>query len=124
MHSSTQPVEWIKLSACPSGYTCDASQQFAWYDLLKQDIIVATDESKSVTWRRMVESQCEPIQAARQNLLPGRYCESNYECLSFNCTDNKCKGSLSGSSCSEHQQCEAGLGCIPKTSFPFMTTCD
>ena len=71
---------------------CDASQDWAWYDLLKQDIIGAAEPGKSVTWKRLVEAKCEPVSNFRQNLLPGRVCSTNYECLSFNCTDSKCKG--------------------------------
>jgi hypothetical protein len=57
-------------------------------------------------------------------LLPGRICESNYECLSFNCTAGTCKGASSGTSCAAHEECDIGLGCIPLSSWPYTTTCN
>ncbi len=82
------------------------------------------EPTKSTSWRKLTKSRCNVPSKFRQNLLAGRYCESNYECLSFNCTDNKCKGKSSGVSCSDHNECETGLGCIAEKAFPFSTTCN
>ncbi|CDW84482.1 UNKNOWN [Stylonychia lemnae] len=124
MHQATNPVEWIKLASCPSGQICDATSDYAWYDVFKQSIEQANELGKSSTWKKLTKSRCDSSAKFRQNLLPGRYCQSNYECSSFNCTDNICKGQASGTSCSYHDQCDSGLACIASKSFPFVTTCN
>jgi hypothetical protein len=126
MHSGTNPVEWIKLQSCPSGYICDTqtTKDLAWYTTTKQSILGSSSPLKSPTWRKQTIAKCERDIAFKQNLLPGRACNTNYDCQSFNCLDKKCKGKSSGSTCSGHEECDAGLACIPRATYPYDTICN
>lgn len=90
MHSGTNPVEWIKLAACPGGHECDNSQQWAWYETKTQRRLASNEIELSVTNGKLIKAKCEKREQLRSNLLAGRYCESDYECKSFKCKDNRC----------------------------------
>ena len=103
MHSASNPVEWIKLMKCPQGYLCDSTQKLGWFDTKAQSILGSTSPYKSPVWRKQTIAKCEKYEAFGYNLLPGRTCYSDSQCLSFNCNDRKCKGYSSGTSCSSHE---------------------
>jgi hypothetical protein len=96
----------------------------AWYDTETQSVVGSSNPHKSPTWRKQTIAKCEPHEAFKQHLLPGRNCSSNYECQSFDCLDNKCKGKSSGVSCSGHADCDPGLACLGRKRFPYDTQCN
>ena len=65
MHSSSNPVEWIKFSSCGDQQWCDLYTDYAYFDMFKQTILGSTDHSKSVTFKKLTESKCEAISKFR-----------------------------------------------------------
>ncbi|TNV73254.1 hypothetical protein FGO68_gene12340 [Halteria grandinella] len=120
LHSSDNPVSWIKLQSCPPGKLCPSP--LASFTTHSQSILAANDPLKSPTFQRLTKATCETTY--NRNLLPGRKCTSNFQCQSFVCEEQKCKGYSSGASCYKHEQCDIGLACISKGAFPYATTCD
>jgi hypothetical protein len=59
MHSSSNPVEWIKLMKCPKGYLCDSTQELAWFNTKAQSILGSKSPLKSPSWKRQTISKCE-----------------------------------------------------------------
>ena len=79
--------------------------------------------AKSSSYMRTTEARCMDNAKFRKNLLAGRKCESDFECLSHDCQSGFCKGKSSGKSCASHEECDAGLACNPQSDFPYNTFC-
>lgn len=101
LHSATNPVEWIKMANCTSPDEYCEIQNPAFFSMSYQETASSRNPLKSISFNHQVEGKCVPLKKKAKNLLPGRYCDENYECLSFNCTSNKCYGETTGKACSD-----------------------
>ena len=89
----------------------DSEYQFKTSGILKMDSLVRNKNTISY---------CRPPSDFRNNLLPGRNCTHDTQCLSGSC--NKfgiCAGKPINEPCANSNECHLGLSCIPDKRWPF-----
>eukprot|EP00347_Sterkiella_histriomuscorum_P019033 403343222 len=99
--------------------------QYAWLDSKKQFYTSGIKPANSQIFQRNTQGNCFDPLDFRQNLLPGRNCSYDTQCLSGVCnTAGVCAGKPINEPCSETSECEINLACIQSTrTFPWQTIC-
>lgn len=69
-------------------------------------------------YKKYAEKTCESLDEFHQELSNGRACEASRMCKSAFCKPKAlvCEGLKEKVSCTDHYQCDVGLGCIMKES--------
>mmetsp|Transcript_10574 Transcript_10574/g.20369 ORF Transcript_10574/g.20369 Transcript_10574/m.20369 type:complete len:463 (+) Transcript_10574:608-1996(+) len=85
----------IRINQCPTGQVCSANQMHSTLALLLND----------------GQKSCVDQYYVPDLKVDGESCQSNEECRSDKCVRGNCLGLSEGSSCSQVEDCEAGLAC-------------
>lgn len=86
-HSGTSPVSKVNFYPCQyPDQICDlspATRDFAWVNSTQQQSnAVETDPELSPLFGKRITAYCVPRDRFKQEVLPGRYCTQEVQCLS------------------------------------------
>ena len=126
-HSNNIPVTEIHTFFCPSDSICNLEdQKFAWITANKQNLgIEEKTPDNSQLYKKFTDKECELMEFMNQDLKNGRDCMDTRECEKGLCntTIGICVGEEEGESCTSHDQCHLGLGCITHFEWPYYKRC-
>ena len=96
----------------------------AWVDSTKQFNEKPNYNFQSQLTNTNLIGYCLSADDFRRDLLPGKNCTYDTQCLSSSCNIlGICAGKTINEPCSETNECNIGLACISDKKWPFGTNC-
>eukprot|EP00347_Sterkiella_histriomuscorum_P021281 403334557 len=104
----------VRFGNCKGNKICNYRAESTYQWPVKPTLYLnMTDISTLDLWGYCIE----PNSWENGQLLPGRSCNSDYQCYSSLCSDGKCKGLVYPAACRISKDCEAGYRCTPDYSY-------
>ncbi|CDW78942.1 UNKNOWN [Stylonychia lemnae] len=125
LHSASNPVTFVRFTQCEDqNKVCYMGENYAWLDAQKQFYNSGTKIQNSQIYMKNTQGRCMNVNDFRNELLPGRNCSYDTQCLSGTCNSaGVCSGKAINEPCAENSECEINLACIPSKTFPWQTIC-